>query len=141
MRGFGNVQATYAWESHLDNVADGLGVDPAELRLKNYTEKGDVSLHGWKIASCAVADATRYVVDKIDWKAKRAPGRKRPWRRSCELHPCFGKQRVFPSNWDPMAPDPSSGVVRVDEEGKSRNMVGRVGFGPGRHERDGLYRL
>ena len=130
MRGFGNVQATYAWESHLDNVADGLGVDPAELRLKNYTEKGDVSLHGWKIASCAVADATKYVVDKIDWKTKRARGGK---GRGVGLASCIhvSGNKGFSVELGPDDTDPSSGVIRLDEEGKVEIWSGESDLGQG----------
>jgi len=130
MRGFGNVQATYAWESHIDNVADGLGIDPAELRLKNYTEKGDVSLHGWKIESCAVADATRYVVDKIDWKAKRARGGK---GRGVGLASCIhvSGNKGFSAALGPDGTDPSSGVVRIDEEGQVEIWSGESDLGQG----------
>ena len=130
MRGFGNVQATYAWESHLDNVADGLGLDPADLRLKNYTEKGDVSLHGWKIASCAVADATRYVVREMDWKAKRARGGK---GRGIGLASCIhvSGNKGFSVELGPDDTDPSSGVVRVDEEGKVEIWSGESDLGQG----------
>ena len=130
MRGFGNVQATYAWESHLDNVADGLGLDPADLRLKNYTEKGDVSLHGWKIASCAVADATRYVVDKMDWKARRARGGK---GRGVGLASCIhvSGNKGFSVELGPDDTDPSSGVVRVDEEGEVEIWSGESDLGQG----------
>ncbi|MDE0330750.1 MAG: molybdopterin-dependent oxidoreductase, partial [Nitrospinae bacterium] len=130
MRGFGNVQATYAWESHLDNVADGLGLDPAELRLKNYTEKGDVSLHGWKIASCAVADATRYVVEEMDWKAKRARGGK---GRGVGLASCIhvSGNKGFSVELGPDDTDPSSGVVRVDEEGGVEIWSGESDLGQG----------
>ncbi len=130
MRGFGNVQATYAWESHLDNVADGLGLDPADLRLKNYTEKGDVSLHGWKIASCAVADATRYVVREMDWKAKRARGGK---GRGVGLASCIhvSGNKGFSVELGPDDTDPSSGVVRVDEAGEVEIWSGESDLGQG----------
>jgi CO/xanthine dehydrogenase Mo-binding subunit len=130
MRGFGNVQATYAWESHLDNVADGLGIDPAELRLRNYTEKGDVSLHGWKIESCAVADATKYVVDKIGWKAKRARGGK---GRGVGLASCIhvSGNKGFSAALGPDGTDPSGGVVRIDEEGRVEIWSGESDLGQG----------
>ena len=130
MRGFGNVQATYAWESHLDNVADGLDMDPAALRLKNYTEKGDVSLHGWKIASCSVADATRYVVKEMDWKAKRAEGGR---GRGVGLASCIhvSGNKGFSVELGPDGTDPSSSVVRVDEEGKVEIWSGESDLGQG----------
>ncbi len=130
MRGFGNVQATYAWESHLDNVADGLGMDPADLRLKNYTEKGDVSLHGWRIASCAVADATRYVVKEIDWKARRARGGR---GRGVGLASCIhvSGNKGFSVELGPDGTDPSSGVVRVDAKGEVEIWSGESDLGQG----------
>jgi len=130
MRGFGNVQATYAWESHLDNVAYGLGIDPAVLRLRNYTKKGDVSLHGWKIESCAVAEATKYVVDKIDWKAKRAQGGK---GRGVGLASCIhvSGNKGFSAALGPDGTDPSSGVVRIDEEGQVEIWSGESDLGQG----------
>ena len=131
MRGFGNVQATYAWESHLDGVADGLGMDPAELRLRNYTEKGDVSLHGWEIASCAVADATRYVMEKIDWEAGRARGGA---GRGVGLASCIhvsGNKAAGVGLGRTDGEEPSSAVVRVDAEGGVEIRSGESDLGQG----------
>jgi xanthine dehydrogenase molybdenum-binding subunit len=41
MRGFGNPQVTFATEVLMDELAEKLGVDPLELRLKNYVGLGD----------------------------------------------------------------------------------------------------
>ncbi len=41
MQGFGNPQVTFAAESLMDELADKLGMDPLELRLKNYVGLGD----------------------------------------------------------------------------------------------------
>ena len=40
MRGFGAVQACFAHESQMDKLAEGLGMDPVDLRLKNAIEPG-----------------------------------------------------------------------------------------------------
>ncbi len=40
MRGFGAVQACFAHESQMDRLAEELGMDPVELRLKNVIEPG-----------------------------------------------------------------------------------------------------
>lgn len=45
-RGYGNPQCTFAYESQLDMIAEKLGVDPVELRLKNASREGDISVHG-----------------------------------------------------------------------------------------------
>jgi xanthine dehydrogenase D subunit len=42
MRGFGAVQTGFATESQMDRLAEALGMDPLELRLKNAIGPGDV---------------------------------------------------------------------------------------------------
>lgn len=39
--GFGTIQATFAFESLLDILAQEIGMDPLELRLKNAAQEGD----------------------------------------------------------------------------------------------------
>ncbi|MDQ3787396.1 MAG: xanthine dehydrogenase subunit D [Actinomycetota bacterium] len=40
MRGFGAVQACFAYESQMDKLADALGMDPVDLRIRNAAERG-----------------------------------------------------------------------------------------------------
>ena len=40
MRGFGAVQACFAYESQMDRLADALGMDPVDLRVRNAAERG-----------------------------------------------------------------------------------------------------
>lgn len=42
MRGYGSIQALFALETHLDALAREISIDPAELRLANLVEDGDV---------------------------------------------------------------------------------------------------
>ena len=42
MRGFGAVQAGFAYESQMDKLAEALGIDPVELRLMNALQSGSV---------------------------------------------------------------------------------------------------
>jgi CO/xanthine dehydrogenase Mo-binding subunit len=41
MRGFGVTSISFAVETHMSRVADVLGMDPYELRLKNANRVGD----------------------------------------------------------------------------------------------------
>ncbi len=43
-RGFGHVEMTYAVERGMEKLAEALGMDPLELRLKNAIRAGDISL-------------------------------------------------------------------------------------------------
>ena len=53
MRGFGVVQVCFAHEAQMDRLADALGVDPLELRLRNALEPGDTLITGQQITGTA----------------------------------------------------------------------------------------
>jgi len=46
MRGFGVTSVSFATETHMSRVADVLGLDPIEIRLKNANRIGDTSPNG-----------------------------------------------------------------------------------------------
>lgn len=56
MRGFGVMQPTFAGESQLDELADKLGMDPFELRLKNVKQSGDRNMGSHVLPVCRVGD-------------------------------------------------------------------------------------
>ena len=53
MRGFGVVQVCFAHEAQMDRLADVLGIDPLELRLRNALEPGDTLITGQQITGTA----------------------------------------------------------------------------------------
>ncbi len=53
MRGFGVVQACFAHEGQMDRLAEALGIDPVELRLRNAIRSGDPLIHGQVMDSVA----------------------------------------------------------------------------------------
>ncbi len=46
MRGFGVTSVSFATETHMSRIADVLGLDPIEIRLKNANRIGDTSPNG-----------------------------------------------------------------------------------------------
>jgi xanthine dehydrogenase D subunit len=63
MRGFGAVQVCFGHESQMDRLAQRLGVDPVELRLRNALASGDVLPTGQRISGTApVAECIRAAV-------------------------------------------------------------------------------
>ncbi len=46
MRGFGSTQPAFAYEMQMNKLAEALGVDPVELRMKNLLEDGSIALTG-----------------------------------------------------------------------------------------------
>ncbi|MFD9053949.1 xanthine dehydrogenase subunit D [Streptomyces albidoflavus] len=62
MRGFGAVQACFAYEAQMDKLAAALGMDPVELRQLNAMEQGSVLPTGQSVDSPApVAELLRRV--------------------------------------------------------------------------------
>lgn len=70
-RGFGNQQSRFAFEQALDVLAEDLGMDPIEIRIKNAIQKGDITPDGWKITSCGLVECLEGVRDRSGWKEKR----------------------------------------------------------------------
>ena len=62
MRGFGAVQACFAYESQMDKLAAALGMDPVEFRIQNALTEGDKVPTGQVVDSAApVAELLRLV--------------------------------------------------------------------------------
>jgi CO/xanthine dehydrogenase Mo-binding subunit len=60
MRGFGAVQTCFAAEAQMDKLAEALGLDPVELRLRNALARGDVLPTGQRLeGSLPVAEVIR----------------------------------------------------------------------------------
>ncbi|GAA0610438.1 xanthine dehydrogenase subunit D [Kutzneria viridogrisea] len=65
MRGFGAVQAGFAYESQMDKLAAALGMDPVEVRVRNAMSEGSTMPTGQVLDSAApVAELLRLVRDR-----------------------------------------------------------------------------
>ena len=71
-RGFGNPQVTFAGESQIDELADKLGMDPIDLRLKNAMQNGDKQTGGHTVEVCGLSECLEKARDQSDWTAKRS---------------------------------------------------------------------
>ena len=72
-RGFGAPQAFFAMERNMDKAARILGMDPADLRLKNVIRKGDRFPFGQTLNEEAGAEAVlRRAIELSGYREKRA---------------------------------------------------------------------
>ncbi|WP_412517299.1 molybdopterin-dependent oxidoreductase [Actinomadura madurae] len=77
-RGYGTPQVALAMESQLDEIAERLGMDPIDLRIRNAVEPHTETLCGYRVTTARLADCLETVRRELDWDAKRAartPGR------------------------------------------------------------------
>lgn len=70
-RGHGGVAARAAWEQQLDAIAEELGMDPFEFRLKNIMERGDVTCNELNMSSLGMQECLEAVRDTSGWRKKK----------------------------------------------------------------------
>lgn len=69
-------QGNFAVESQMDIIADALGIDPLEFRLRNIVREGDLAPNGQKLESVSLEECLLKAADAIGWKDRRPePGR------------------------------------------------------------------
>jgi len=70
-RGHGAVQPRFAAESQLDMIAEDLGIDPVEIRLRNSLLSGDTTANKFKVATCGVKECLKETAESTQWYKKR----------------------------------------------------------------------
>jgi CO/xanthine dehydrogenase Mo-binding subunit len=71
MRGFGAPQVCFAYESHMDDIAAELHLDPLEIRLMNAFEEGSLSPTGQVLQSVVLKDSLLQAARRFGWMEVR----------------------------------------------------------------------
>ena len=74
LRGLGVPEGAWAIESQMDMIAERLGMDPLELRLKNILREGDINAIGDAVQSIGLRECLEKVAAEIGW-GKPKPGK------------------------------------------------------------------
>ena len=117
-RGFGALQVTWAYESQMDMIAERLGIDALELRVKNLLKKGDLYTVGDTPVDCDLKEGLLKVADAIKWKEKS----KKPNRAkgiSCCIKDAGGTYKV------------AGATVKMSSDGSVVLLTGTVEIGQG----------
>jgi 4-hydroxybenzoyl-CoA reductase subunit alpha len=69
-RGHGTPQPRFALEVHLDKIAEQLGIDPAELRLKHLVPPNSLTANWLRIGTMGLGACIEKVVAGSGWKEK-----------------------------------------------------------------------
>jgi CO/xanthine dehydrogenase Mo-binding subunit len=95
-RGFGAMQVTFGYESQMDRMAEALGMDPAELRRRNFHRKGDVIPTGEILDTVvAVGETLRRALSALGGRSEpSAPGRLIGRGFACNMQP-YGRTIWF----------------------------------------------
>ena len=122
-RGFGSPQFTFAAECHTDMIAERLGMDAVEFRMKNLSQPGDVAISGPTLTSCGVAECCEKAAEAIGWGRELPPGH--GIGIACGTHFTSGK---FHPN---VNADFCAAGVKVNEDGSVSLMIGATEIGTG----------
>ena len=71
MRGFGAPQTHFAIDVQMEMIAEALGLDPMELRLKNALKAGEETPSGVKIKSSALSKCIKSAAELAEWPERR----------------------------------------------------------------------
>ncbi len=74
-RGPGGPYSVFALETHLDEVAARIGMDPLDLRLKNILGEGDEAANGQILTSVGLRETVERATQAIGWREAAATNR------------------------------------------------------------------
>jgi xanthine dehydrogenase molybdenum-binding subunit len=124
MRGYGNLESTFAVEAQMDELADRLGLDRLEIRRRNATQSGDANPQGFVIGSCAMRECLDAAAEAV---AAGAPPARPGWQRGIGYAAMFhvaGGARIYRS-------DGCGAIVKLDDFGKVSVITGATEIGQG----------
>lgn len=117
LRGMGMQQVAFAVESQTDSLAEKLGIDPVEFRMRNALEEGDRSATGEVLESVSVKECLQKVADAMEWGKK--PKAANQGRAICVWHKFSAPSTV------------SSASIKVSADGSVTLLTGSSEIGQG----------
>ena len=126
-RGHGSVQPRFAFEVQLDKLAERVGLDPIELRRRNFIGSDTRTVNGLRITSNGFLECLDAVERASGWKAKF---RRLPFGRGVGV---AGSTYISGTNY-PIYPNEmpqSSVLMQVDRSGRVAVFSGASEIGQG----------
>ncbi len=71
MRGHGTVNVRFAFESQLDELAQKIGMDPAEIRLRNLLKPPCITVNSLRVQSYGLPECIERTVERSGWKRRK----------------------------------------------------------------------
>jgi 4-hydroxybenzoyl-CoA reductase subunit alpha len=126
-RGHGTPQPRFGLEIQIDKAAELIGIDPAELRLKNLVPPNSLTVNWLSIRTIGLQRCIEKVVEASGWNDKF---RKLPFGRGVGLAcGCYLTGAGLPIYWNNM---PQSGVqLKLDRSGLVTVFCGSTDIGQG----------
>ena len=150
MRGFGVTSVSFATETHMSRIAQVLGIDPFELRLKNANRIGDTSPNGVVYTDPSTVPTIQAIADSLGHelagrlprddagaargraaaRASRGPARK-PGGALMAIHKGRGVSAIeYPTGMNQNG-DPSQAWIKIKPDGRVDVFAGTSDIGNG----------
>jgi len=123
MRGWGNLQMRFAADSQMDMIAEDLGIDPVEIRLRNVHYPDDVMPNKGRITSCALPECILKASENEGWKER--------WTNMPRDHGIGMGCWAYVSAAKQLAHDSTAAIIKVFEDGTATLITGASDIGQG----------
>ena len=107
----------------LDMIAEHLGIDPVEMRLRNSRQTGDYTSTKSRVASCGMDETIRKAVEKSGWKEK--------WGNLPPFHGIGIGTNSVQTGFPMGIRGGSQSFIKFNEDGEATVMSGVVDNGQG----------
>ena len=130
-RGYGGTEALYGVEASLDEIAEDLGIDPVDIRLRNALSAGGTDIaRQAAVPSFGIAECLRQGAETFGWSAARSrPGDRGRFRRGVGVAALIDTSSPAQG---PGRPDHATAACRLDA-GRFVVEVAAAEIGTGSH--------
>ncbi|MBW2608721.1 MAG: molybdopterin-dependent oxidoreductase [Deltaproteobacteria bacterium] len=129
-RGHGAPQLRFALDSQLDMIAEELGMDPVEIRLKNARQPGEQLPNGDNVHNCGLVECIERAAEHTGFREKHLQNRS----VGTTLDPLRRGIGIAVSSYHSgslIYPNSSSAVVKMNDDGTLTLMTGAMDIGQG----------
>ncbi|MCF7797299.1 MAG: xanthine dehydrogenase family protein molybdopterin-binding subunit [Lentisphaeria bacterium] len=130
-RGFGSPQATFGHERMMDILADRLGMDPVEFRLKNILKPGQETQTGHALSTSVGAEATLLKsANAAEWQTDARPmvSKDGRYREALGVSVCHYGNCLGAAGW---SMDGAGVKIQINRDGSIAVAFGLIEMGQG----------
>lgn len=129
MRGYGSPQIHAARETHLDRIANEMGIDPVELRKRNVVLPHKNNSLGNNMHNALIKECIEKGEKAFDWKNRRISTEK---NQSGRFRKGVGMDAAVHGNgWFPVYQDLSTVTIKMNNDGTAVLLTGTHDLGTG----------
>ena len=128
LRGHGAPVFRFAMESHLDMIAEDLGIGPVEIRMKNARQKGEILPNGDPVKNCGLVECIQRASEMTQFKAKYG---KKEGSEGVKKKRGIGMGVSAFHSGSLIYPNTSAAIVKLNDDGTVSLLTGALDIGQG----------